>query len=316
MALAPTRGPAELVLMASVARRHFLDGRSKVEIAEEFGISRFKVARLLETALASGVVRIEVAAQGGIDVELSEQLRDRFGLTHAVVVDTAEEDLPALRRYLGGTAAELAAEIVTDSDVLGLAWARSVHAMTDQLTRLPRVPVVQLTGALSRPDMDESSVDLVRDVARITRGPAYVFYAPMIMPDATSARTLRRQREVVKAFNQFPSVTKAFVGIGHWSAGASTLFDAMTDDEQAQLAAKGVIGDISGVFITANGKPVRGPISKRIVAIDDASMRAIPEVIAIPYGRAKAPAVRAALVSGLVDGVVTHGSLASALLEE
>ena len=32
-------GPAQLVLLAAVARRHFLDGRSKVEIAEEFGIT-------------------------------------------------------------------------------------------------------------------------------------------------------------------------------------------------------------------------------------------------------------------------------------
>ena len=37
-------GPAQVVLTASVARRYYLDGRSKTEIAEEFGLSRFKVA--------------------------------------------------------------------------------------------------------------------------------------------------------------------------------------------------------------------------------------------------------------------------------
>ena len=35
---------AQLVLSASVARRHFLDGRSNLEIAEELGLSRFQVA--------------------------------------------------------------------------------------------------------------------------------------------------------------------------------------------------------------------------------------------------------------------------------
>jgi DNA-binding transcriptional regulator LsrR (DeoR family) len=45
-------------------------------------------------------------------------------------------------------------------------------------------------------------------------------------------------------------------------------------------------------------------------------MRAIPEVITIPYGTAKAPAVRASLRSGLVGGIVTHTALASAVLEE
>jgi transposase len=49
-------GPASLVLSASVARRYYLDGRSKTEIADEFGLSRFKVARLIETARATGLV--------------------------------------------------------------------------------------------------------------------------------------------------------------------------------------------------------------------------------------------------------------------
>ena len=65
------RGPAHLVLTASVARRYYLDGRSKVEIAEEFALSRFKVARLLEDARSSGLVRIEIGHPGVVDVELS-----------------------------------------------------------------------------------------------------------------------------------------------------------------------------------------------------------------------------------------------------
>src|ERR687894_332315 len=56
--------PARLVLTASVARRYYLDGKSKVEIADELGMSRFQVARLLEAARASGLVRIEITDEG------------------------------------------------------------------------------------------------------------------------------------------------------------------------------------------------------------------------------------------------------------
>ena len=81
-------GPAQVVLRASIARRYYLDGRSKIQIAEEFGLSRFKVARLLEAAVDSGLVRIEIRSEGGIDVDLSARLRDRYDLQHSVVVDT------------------------------------------------------------------------------------------------------------------------------------------------------------------------------------------------------------------------------------
>jgi len=40
-------GPAALARAALVARRYYLDERSKVEIAGELGLSRFKIARLL-----------------------------------------------------------------------------------------------------------------------------------------------------------------------------------------------------------------------------------------------------------------------------
>ena len=145
----PSVRPAQLVLLATVARRHFLDGRSKVEIAEEFGVSRFKIARLIDEARERGIVHIEIRHVDGIDVDLSARLQERFQLQHAVVVDTPRDDPADVRQHLGRAAAELLAEVITPEDVLGLAWARSVSAMASALPRLPGVPVVQLTGALS-----------------------------------------------------------------------------------------------------------------------------------------------------------------------
>ena len=308
-------GPAQLVLLASVARRYYLDGRSKVEIAEEFGLSRFKVARLLDTARESGLVRIEIRHDGVIDVDLSARIQDRFGLQHSVVVDTADDDPVQLRRQLGRAAAELLGEVVRPQDVLGLAWARSVSAMALALPPLPPVPVVQLTGALSLQDGDHSSIDLVRDVARAAGGAAYVFYAPFVVRDAATARALRQQPEVVRAFSRLPHVTKAVAGVGFWADGESTLYDAVEEHDRQDLRRLGVCADISGVFLSADGEPVETALTERMIGIDADQMRAIPEVIVIAFGMAKLPALRSALRSGLVRGVVTHTALAEALLD-
>ena len=309
-----TAGPAQLILSASIARRYYLDGRSKVEIAEEFGLSRFKVARLLEAARESGLVHIEIRHAGSIDVELSGRFQEEFSLEHAVVVDTAHDDHAHLRQQLGHATAELLGEVLTSQDVLGLAWARSVSAMGAALPPLPAVPVVQLTGALSLPDGGHSSIDLVRDAARATGGPAYVFYAPFIVSDAATARALRRQPEIARAFDHLPSVTKAVAALGLWVPGESTVHDAADDREQRALRRLGVCAEISGVFLTAEGEPVETDLTARMIGINADQMRAIPEVIVIAYGEAKVPALRAALRSGLVEGIVTHTALARALL--
>lgn len=308
-------GPAELVLMSSVARRYYSDGRSKTEIADEFGISRFKVARLLENGKLHGLVRIEIGWPGLIDVGLSDLVQERFGLVHSIVVDSQDEHPAAMRGVLGGAAADLLQEIVSATDVLGLAWARSVSAMTGSLTRLPALPVVQLTGALSRPGVEDSSIELVREVAQLSGGPAYLFYAPLVVADAATAQALRRQPEVARAFAQFGSVTKAMAGIGAWAPGESTVFDATEEAERVELGRQGVVADISGILLDAQGRPLHAPLSDRMVSINAAQMSAIPEVIVIAYGVGKAGAVLAGIRSGLVKGLVTHATLARAMLE-
>lgn len=307
-------GPAQLVLAASLARRHYLDGRSKIEIADEFNLSRFKVARLLDAARESGLVRIEIGYPGAIDVTLSGELRDAYQLRHAIVVDTQDEDPLALRQQIGSAAADLLSEIVTSDDVLGLGWARSLLSMRAALSRLAPCPVVQLTGALSRPDVDESSIELVRDVARVAGGPVYYFYAPMIVPDAVTASVLLRQPEVARAIRQFASVTIAVLGVGGWDPPYSTVYDAISPAERKTLRKLGVAADVSGVLLDAHGQAIKAPLSQRMVGIDAAQLRRIPEVVALAYSVEKAPAARAAIVGGYVNGVVTHTSFAQALL--
>ena len=307
--------PAHLVLTASVARRYYMDNQSKVKIADELGISRFQVARLLDAARSSGLVRIEIADAGTIDLELSGRVQDAFRLRHAVVIDTPDDDDAVVRRHLGQAAAELLTEIVTPVDVLGLAWARSVSAMTTAFTvQLAAVPVVQLTGALARPEMGDDSVDLVRQAARASGGPAYFFHAPLVVPNAATARVMRKQPEIARAFAHFGSVTKAVVGIGRWAPGLSTIYDAADERDRQRMSRLGACADISGVTVDVHGQPVHGGLTERMIGISAREMRAIQEVIAIAYGPAKAPAVRAAIRSGLIRGLVTHSKMAMALL--
>src|SRR3978361_2245342 len=105
------RPPTELVRAAAVARSYYLDGRSKSEIAEEFGISRFKVARILDQAKEAGLVRIEIRPPAGIDPPLCEQGRDGVGPRRVIVVGADGLNEVELRSSLAHTATALLSEI-------------------------------------------------------------------------------------------------------------------------------------------------------------------------------------------------------------
>ena len=311
---ASTIGPARLLLAARIARRFYVDDASKSEIASELGLSRFAVARMLEKARSSGLVRIELRYDGDIDLDLSMDLATHLDLRRCLVVDSPEDDEALLRANLGRVAAGLLEELVDADDVLGLAWSRTLLAMRSALSTLAPCAVVQLSGALSRPDVDESSIELVRDVARISQGPAFYFYAPMIVPEAETARSLRSQPEVAHAMHRFSELTKALISIGAWIPGHSTVIDALSSDEYEQIRAAGVVAEVCGFHLGAEGEAIRTGLSERIIGIGAQQLAAVPELVAIAYGEAKAQAVRAAVRGGFVTSLITHASLARVLL--
>jgi DNA-binding transcriptional regulator LsrR (DeoR family) len=306
--------PSEIVLAARVARQFYLDGVSKVDIADRLGISRFRVARLLDSARETGMVRIEIGLPGGtLDAGLSAELCAAFGLKHAFTFNFPDEDQPALRRRIGEAAGQALMDIVTPDDVLGMSWARSLSELTAALTRMPPCPIVQLTGAVPPPD-GRDLLDLVRGVARIGGGPAHVFYAPMIVDDAPTAAAIRRQADVAGAFALVPSLTITMVAIGAWAPGLSTVYDALSEAEREAITGLGVCAEMAGVFLGADGRPVPTALDSRMIVTPGPALARVPCVIAVAYGVSKSAAVHAAIRGGMIHGLVTHTSLARALL--
>jgi DNA-binding transcriptional regulator LsrR (DeoR family) len=306
--------PSEVVLAARVARQYYLEGVSKVDIADRLGISRFRVARLLDSARDSGMVRIEIGLPGGsLDAGLSAELCSAFGLKHAFVFNFPDDEQVLLRHRLGEAAGQALMDLITPGDVLGMSWSRTLGGIAAAMTQIPPCPIVQLTGAVPPPD-GRDLLDLVRSVARVGGGPAHVFYAPMILGDAQTAAAVRRQGDIAEAFALVPSVTIALVAIGAWAPGLSTIYDAVTPAERDALAALGVCAELAGVFIGENGRPLATPLDSRMIITPGPALERIPFVLAVAYDVAKSPAVCAAIRGGFVHGLVTHASLARSLL--
>lgn len=307
-------GPAELVLMAAVARQHYLLGRPKVEIADTFGISRFKVARLLESARDQGLVRVEIAPLDGLDLDLSARVQEHLGLRHCLVLAPVPSD--QVLAALGTRAAALLSEILTPEDVLGLPLSRAVMATVERLRTLPPLRVVQLSGAMDLPGAHASAVDLVRATLRVGAREARTFYAPFVLDDAETATALRAESSVVDGLAAIDAATHAVVGVGAWEADLSTIHAVATPAEIERARTAGAVGEIAGVLFDAAGDPVPDGLAARLITLTAAQLRTIPEVIAVCHGGGRADAVAAACRGGYVQALVADTDLAHALLRD
>lgn len=306
-------GPEEWMRLAFVAQRFYRDGRTQIEIGKELGISRFKVARLIEEAAERGVVKIQIDVPGPIDLELSLGVKSKYGLNRCLVVITPGDDDESVRDALGGVAATLLSEIIQEGEVLGLSSGRTLIEMARRMTTIANCDVVQLTG-VADPDQ-ERGMEAITRISQLSGGWAYSLYAPLAVSDAAAAAAIRRQPSIQRTLSKIDAVTTAVVTVGGWPGG-SLLHDSLAKEgEAARLVAKGICAEIGATLLTGDGRAL-DVLAPRSIACTSDQLQRIPELIAVGGGPSKSAAVRASLESGMITSLVTDVSAARALLQD
>jgi DNA-binding transcriptional regulator LsrR (DeoR family) len=306
--------PRETLRAAAVARRYFLEGRTKSQIADEFSISRFKVARLIEWAREVGIARVEITTPASLDAELSLRLERRFGLESAMVLSGGPVPAPSAPAHLGPAAAAYVAEILEADDVLGVGWGKTIDAAATALPNLPACPVVQLIGVTSSGTIAVNSSDIVRRVAVKTGGQAYQLHAPFLVSDAKVAQALRHEPLIASTIAMFGRVTKAVLGVGSWDPAESGYISSLPRADRENLRQLGVAADFCALLLDADGAPVDPGLESRTIAMTAAEIRKVPTVMAAAGGQAKARAILAVLRSGLASVMVTDAAAAAEVL--
>lgn len=304
-------GADEMFQRAVIARRYYLEGRTRVEIAEEFGLSRFKVARMLEEALETGMVEITIHDPGSIDVELSTALQRKYSLQHAYAVAAESKNTADRVEEVAKAMAELLQSILRDGDVIGVDCGRTMTRIAPHLTELPKCDVVQLTGLAG--GLTSNGADLTRRISEVTGGKSWPLYAPYVVADARTVASLASTPQIEDAFANQSRVTCALVSVGGWSPEASQVYTSLSEDEATSLYRAGVRAETCGLLLDADGQRMDA-LDERRMGISEQGLRAIPTVVAICAGPAKIEATKAVLRSGLISAIVTDTEIATAVL--
>jgi len=310
----PSLRDTDAIEAAIIARRYYLDDKQKSEIAQELGISRFRVARLLDEARARGIVQITVRMPTVVDVEAGEAVSQAFGIGRVLAVPVPAAEPAAGRALISAACAGYLSEAVGAQDVLGVSWGSSVTGVVDELDSLAPAEIVQLVGGVHGAGLDIGGVELVRRMARVSGGRAFPLHAPLVVGSAEVAAQLRRDPSLTPALERFDRLSFALVGIGSWRPPRSALLAELDEDDRAELLAAGAVADICALSLASDGSLVEGPLSERTIGIGEAELRRIPNVVAVAYGADKVAAIRAALRSGLIETLVTDAATARALV--
>ncbi|UXM91668.1 sugar-binding transcriptional regulator [Paenarthrobacter sp. JL.01a] len=292
------------------AMQHLKFGRPTVDIAEELGVSRFAVGRMVKYAREQGLVEVTPRLPDPIDATLSKALASRYGMESAIVCVPAAEGDKAARAAIAAVASKLLSELIEEDDILGLGPGRTILETCARIQTAPNCDLVQLTGVAST---DDDNLEVIMELRRVARGRMYPLHSPVIATDPVAAQVIRSQPGVRQALKRMDLLDKAVFTVGGWPH--SSLLASLLDEagELGALMEQGVTAEIGTTLLDAQGKELH-LLDDRMIGISTQQLASVPLKVALGGGPGKERAVIAALKSGLVDTLVTDVGTAKAAL--
>lgn len=305
--------PLQRVQAALAARRYFIAQRTKSQIADELGISRFKVARLIDVAVQEAIIEFKINEPDDLNTELGDAIRRAFGLKAVLVLEGSDVSASLLTEPLGSLAAQYLEETLVDGQVLGIAWGRTLAATARSLTRLPKVDVVQAGGSPAEVAFSQNPVEIVHSVARRGGGKAFPIYGPMWANDPELIERLRQEPTISAALALYAKIDVLVTGIGAWPDESGLAHGFPKPWRQAAVA-EGVVADVCATLVNTDGGQVESPLDRNGVCISTAQLRRIPEVVGVAGGVEKIAAIRSVLRGNWLSVLITDASVARSLL--
>jgi len=178
--------------------------RLEQQVADELGVSRPQVSRLLTRARAEGIVRVTIADPFATFEEVETRLVETFGLHQAMVTIGEGLSGESLRRRIGLAAAEYLRRVLNDGFQVGIGWGRTLHAVVEALSVEPRaaIRVCPLIGSMGQVPASFQVNDLARGLAEAFGGTWQALYAPAFVgePQARDALLCHPDMKMVMWF--------------------------------------------------------------------------------------------------------------------
>ncbi len=283
-------------LKTRVSWLYYIEGMTQDEVAQQVGLTRVKVLKILAGARADGTVQFRVTSQLSRCVELERRLESLWGLSRAIVIPTPKDQtqIPAIiGRELGLL---LSGKLEADMSV-GLGWGKTLAAAIPALTTgaLDGVRVISLLGGLTKVSHANPSEFAWRVADRIS-AECYLMAAPVFAPDPKTRDALMGHAGIHEVLDRARRLDIAIVSVGDLTPHSIFVEYGLLSSEQiASLEKAGAVGDLLCRFIDAKGDLVDHPINDCVLAAHPEDIRSAREIVLASGGWQKVTVIRAAM---------------------
>ena len=301
-----------------VARKYYQLKIGQSEIAEEEGISKSTVSRLLKKAVELGYVKISVEYPVESCVEIAHQMKEMFHLKDVFITPTVVDDPDIILQDTCQALSDNLNNYIQNNDIIGVSWGRTLRKLSNYIHPIgvKGTKVIQLNGAVAKNNSVTGAQKIVDIIAEATGGEGYMLPAPAIVDSKEIADVMKRDSQI-KALMDMAQKTSVNI----FSVGAMTRDSILCEvnylkpDYMTKLEKMGAVGDIASRFIDINGDVVDHELDERIIGMDLSVLRDKKYAIAIAVGMDKVKSILGALHGGYINVLYTNDKTGQMIME-
>lgn len=304
--------------LARVASLYYDQGKNQQEVAEEIGVSRSMVSRLLTEARVQGVVEIIVHYPWRTSPDLEQKLAATFDLDSVRVLQRGNKPYNEMVQGLGILAAEHLSTILSDGMIVGISWGTALYQMIRALRpmNMSSVEVIQMIGATGSEIVPTDGPILAQLLCNRLGAFCRYLHAPLLVGTETGREALMQDRKIRETLSRAEMADIALVGIGTTNSELYSLIRAsyVSEEEAQRIRAAGAVGDICAQHFSISGEWLDIDINHRAVGVSLETLSRIKTVIGVAGGSQKAAAILGALRGRYINVLITDDQAAQRVL--
>ncbi|MDN6626616.1 MAG: RNA polymerase subunit sigma-70 [Pisciglobus halotolerans] len=286
----------------TVAKLYYEESLGQAAIAEKLQLSRPTISRFLQLAKEEGLVKIKVENPFVDFQDLADILSEKYEVNIRVVPDQYQEQKNMLDRLGAYTAAYLT-KIVQPTDIIGIGWGKTVHAVTSQLEKqeITGVQTVQLKGSFSFGDEKTYAYESMNELADAFNAQAQYLPLPTFFDNQTTKKLVEQDRFIKSILRLGKQANIALFTVGSVRKDALLFNLGHLDERQKTKLREEAVGDVVSRFIDSRGQLVNQELDSRTVGIELDELKKKEHSILVAGGAKKAAAVHAVLKAGYAN---------------
>ena len=293
---------------------YHVEGCTQNDIANQLGINRVMVVRLLADARRRNEVRITISAPLTELIVLERAMETRFGINRVIVAPFADPEADPVKVIAAAAGNFISGEMKAGMTV-GVGWGRTLYNTLPFITgtTLQDFRVVSLLGGIAAARRFNPA-EFAWQFTELFQGEGFLIPAPAVVDSPETKHALLERCGLASIFEMADKLDMALLSVG----GITNLTTSyrtgyLSEADRRSLIEAGAIGDVLYNFIDKDGALLDHEVNTRVISVNLTRLRKTPERVLISGGKDKLVALKAAINTVMPTTLITDEQTALAM---